>query len=104
MAGIAMADAVSRREGGVGARFGSLTWRMVVSLVLTIIGSNAAVGAFLWFALDSRLNDVNDRLDDTIIGLDGAIVRLGEVIVRLDDLNARMSRIESEIGLPAPDR
>ena len=97
MTDVTMAGEGPRREGVGGARFGTLTWRMVVSLVLTIVISNVAVGAFLWFALDSRLNDVNDRLDDTIIGLDG-------VIVRLDDLNTRVSRIEGKIGLPAPER
>ena len=109
MTDIVMAGEGSRREGGSGARFGRLGFAlMVVSVVLTIVGSNVAVGAFLWFALDSRLNDVNTRINDLnnrVNEMDRHInSRLDKVNERLDDLNTRVSRIEGKIGLPAPER
>ena len=116
MTDITMADADARPQGGAGARFGRLGFAlMVVSVVLTIIGSNVAVGAFLWFALDSRLNDmnthlnnrlndVNERINDVNDRLDNVNKRLDDVNERLDDLNTRVSRIEGKIGLPAPER
>ena len=102
MTDVTMAGEGSRREGGAGTRFGSVGFAlMVVSVVLTIIGSNVAVGAFLWFALDSRLNDVNNRINEMNTHINN---RLDNVNERLDDLNTRVSRIEGKIGLPAPER
>ena len=116
MTDVTMAGEGSRPQGGAGARFGTFSFAlMVVSVVLTIVGSNVAVGAFLWFALDSRLDDMDThidnrlneviiRLDDVIIRLDKTNERLDEVNERLDDLNTRVSWIEGKIGLPAPER
>ena len=109
MTDVTMAGAGSRPQGGAGARFGTFGFAlMVVSVVLTIVGSNVAVGAFLWFALDSRLNDVNNRINDLnnrVNQMDTHInSRLDKVNERLDDLNTRVSRIEGKIDLPAPER
>ena len=102
MTDVAMGGDGSRREGGSGARFGGLGFAlMVVSVVLTIIGSNVAVGAFLWFALDSRIDDLNNRVNEMNTHIN---TRLDDVNKRLDDLNTRVSRIEGKIGLPAPER
>ena len=105
MTDVAVAGESPRPQGGSGARFGSPGFAlMAVSVVLAIVGSNVAVGAFLWSALDSRLNDVNERINDVNDRLDNVNRRLDNVNERLDDLNTRVSRIEGKLGLPAPER
>ena len=52
------------RSGGVArdrAGAGTFSW---LGLVLTVIGTNVALGAFLWLATDARFTSIESRLSN----------------------------------------
>ena len=87
-----MADTGPDRRAGVGTNgFGIV----IATIVLTVVGTNAAVGAFLWLALDARMTS-----------LDAGMGELGADIRELRDearaTNTRLSRIEGALGITGP--
>ena len=61
MTDIPMADTGPDRRAGVRANgFGFVI--AVATVVLTVAGTNVAVGAFLWLALDVRMDRIDARM------------------------------------------
>lgn len=83
MADVSAVDAgrESRRGAGAGA------------FLLTVIGSNVALGAFLWLVMDARFNSMETRF--------------ASIESRLTSIESRLSNIENVLisgaGAPAPD-
>ena len=85
MADIPVAGAGPDRRGGVGA-----TALVIATIVLTVVGTNVAVGAFLWLAFDARM----------------ANIEAGQRYLQngLSELSTRVGRIEGHLGVvAAPD-
>ena len=110
MTDIPMADTgPDRRAGGRANGFGIV----IVTIVLTVVGTNVAVGAFLWLALDARMNQFEarmDRLDARMTSLETGMSQLRtELKADIRELrdearatNTRLSRMEGVLGITGP--
>ncbi len=101
MADISMADTGPDRRAGVKANgFGFVI--AIATVVLTVVGTNVAVGAFLWLALDARM----DRIDARMTSLETGMAELKTDIRELRDearaTNTRLSRMEGALGITGP--
>ena len=101
MADIPMADTVQYRgAGGRANGFGFVI--AIATVVLTVVGTNVAVGVFLWLALDARM----DQLDARMTSLESGMAELKTDIRELRDearaTNTRLSRIEGVLGITGP--
>lgn len=97
MVDVSTVDADPRRNGAAGARFGSFGFGLAIAtVVLTVVATNVAVGAFLRFAIDARLTnieaDVREFRSETN-------ARFAGMDARLLELNTRVARIEGKLGL-----
>ena len=93
MVDVSMADAEPRRDGGAGSRFGGFGFGLAVAtVVLTVVATNVAVGAFLWLAIDARLTNLEADMREF----------RAETNARLIELNTRVARIEGKLGLAPP--
>lgn len=65
MADVSAVDAgrESRSDGAVRDRAGAGTFSWL-GLVLTVVGTNVALGAFLWLATDARFVSIESRLSN----------------------------------------
>ena len=98
-----MADTGPDRRAGVGTNgFGIV----IVTIVLTVVGTNVAVGAFLWLALDARMNQFEARMTSLETGMSQLRTELKADIRELRDetraLNVRLSRMEGALGIVGP--
>lgn len=103
MADIPMADTGPYRgAGGRANGFGIV----IVTIVLTVVGTNVAVGAFLWLALDARMNQFEARMTSLETGMSQLRTELKTDIRELRDetraLNVRLSRMEGALGIVGP--
>ena len=103
MADIPMADTGPDRRAGVRTNgFGIV----IVTIVLTVVGTNVAVGAFLWLALDARMNQFEARMTSLETGMSQLRTELKTDIRELRDetraLNVRLSRMEGALGIVGP--
>ena len=103
MTDIPMADTgPDRRAGGRANGFGIV----IVTIVLTVVGTNVAVGAFLWLALDARMNQFEARMTSLETGMSQLRTELKADIRELRDetraLNVRLSRMEGALGIVGP--
>lgn len=90
MADIPTADTGPNRRAGIGAS----ALGIIVTIVLTVVGTNVAVGAFLWLALDARMASIETRMANIEAGQRD--LQLG-----LRELGARAGRIEGHLGIGA---
>ena len=94
MTDIPMADTGPYRGAGVRANgFGIV----IVTIVLTVVGTNVAVGAFLWLALDARLNQFEARVDRLDARMDRLETRMASLESRMASLESRMARLRAEL-------
>lgn len=90
MVDVSTVDADPRRDGAAGQRFGGLGFGLAVATVaLTVVATNVAVGAFLRFAIDARLTNIEADMREF----------RSETNARLIELNTRVARIEGKLGL-----
>lgn len=90
MVDVSTVDADPRRDGAAGQRFGGLGFGLAVATVaLTVVATNVAVGAFLRFAIDARLTNIEANMREF----------RSETNARLIELNTRVARIEGKLGL-----
>ncbi len=92
MTDIPMADTGPYRgAGGRANGFGIV----IVTIVLTVVGTNVAVGAFLWLALDARMASLE-------IGMAELKTDIRELRDEARATNTRLSRIEGVLGIVGP--
>ena len=98
MTDIPMADTGPDRRAGVGTNgfgFGIA----IVTIVLTVVGTNVAVGAFLWLALDARMTNLEAGMSQLRTELKADIRELRD---EARATNTRLSRIEGALGITGP--
>ena len=96
MTDIPMADTgPDRRAGGRANGFGIV----IVTIVLTVVGTNVAVGAFLWLALDARMTNLEAGMSQLRTELKADIRELRD---EARATNTRLSRIEGVLGITGP--
>ena len=91
MADVSAVDAGRESRSGGGAardRAGAGTF------LLTVVGTNIALGAFLWFAMDARFSSMESRFES----------RFASIESRLASVESRLSNIENVLmsGAGAP--
>ena len=94
MTDIPMADTGPDRRAGVGTNgfgFGIV----IATIVLTVVGTNVAVGAFLWLALDARMTSLE-------AGMGELKADIRELRDEARATNTRLSRIEGVLGITGP--
>lgn len=64
------------------------------AFLLTVIGSNIALGAFLWLVMDARLSSMESRFESRFANIES---RLTGIESRLTSIELRLSNIE---GVP----
>ena len=89
MADIPMAGAGPDRRGGGGA-----TALVIATIVLAVAGTNIAVGAFLWLAVDARMANFEARMANIEAGQ-------RDLQIGLRELSTRVGRIEGHLGVVA---
>ena len=90
MVDVSAVDADPRRDGAAGARVGGFCFGLAIAtVVLTVVATNAVVGAFLWLAIDARLTNIEADMREF----------RSETNARLIELNTRVARIEGKLGL-----
>lgn len=93
MVDVSTVDADPRRDGAAGQRFGGLGFGLAVATVaLTVVATNVAVGAFLRFAIDARLTNIEADVREIRVGMN-------DINARLVELSTRVARIERKLGL-----
>ncbi len=93
-----MADTGPDRRAGVGTNgfgFGIV----IATIVLTVVGTNVAVGAFLWLALDARMTNLEAGMSQLRTELKADIRELRD---EARATNTRLSRIEGALGITGP--
>ena len=95
MADVSAVDAgrESRSDGAVRDRAGAGTFSWL-GLILTVVGTNVALGAFLWLVTDARFNSMEQRFT----GMESHFES------RFTSIESRLSNIESVLmsGAGAP--
>ena len=96
MVDVSMADAEPRRDGGAGPRFGGFGFGLAVAtVVLTVVATNVAVGAFLWLAIDARLTNIEADVREIRVGMN-------DINARLTELSTRVARLEGKLSVTPP--
>ena len=103
MTDVSTADtAPYRGAGGRANGFGIV----IVTIVLTVVGTNVTVGAFLWLALNARMNQFEARMTSLETGMSQLGTELKADIRELRDearaLNVRLGRMEGALGIVGP--
>ena len=96
MADIPMAGAGPDRRGGVGA-----TALVIATIVLAVAGTNIAVGAFLWLALDARMANFEARTAQIDARMANIEAGQRDLQLGLRELSTRVGRIEGHLGVVA---
>ena len=96
MVDVATVDADPRRDGAAGSRVGGFGFGVAIAtVVLTVVATNAVVGAFLWLALDARLTNLEADVREIRVGMNG-------IDARLVELSTRVGRLEGKLSVPPP--
>ena len=82
-----------RRAGAKANGFGFGV--IIATIVLTVVGTNVAVGAFLWLALDARMTSLE-------AGMGELRADIRELRDEARATNTRLSRIEGALGITGP--
>lgn len=88
-----MAD-VSAVDAGRGSRSGGAARDRAGAgaFLLTVVGTNIALGAFLWFAMDARFSSMESRFESLFASIES---RLTGIESRLIHIDSRLAGIES---------
>lgn len=96
MVDVSTVDADPRRDGAAGSRFGSFGFGLAIAtVVLTVVATNVAVGAFLWLALDARLTNLEADVREIRVGMN-------DINARLVELSTRVARLEGKLSVTPP--
>ena len=88
MADVSAVDAGRESRSGGAARY-----RVGAgAFLLTVVGSNIALGAFLWFAMDARFSSMESRFESRFANIEA---RLTSIELRLTSIESRLTGIES---------
>ena len=70
------------------------------AFLLTVVGSNIALGAFLWFAMDARFSSMESRFESLFASIES---RLMGIESRLTIFESRLIHIDSRLaGIETP--
>ena len=95
MADISAVDGGRESRSGGAARdragAGTFSW---LGLILTVVGTNVALGTFLWLVTDARFNSMESRFESRFVSIESRFV----------SIESRLSNIESVLmsGAGAP--
>ena len=83
-------DAAARDRMGAGA------------FLLTVVGTNIALGAFLWFAMDARFSSMESRFEPLFASIESRLTRIESRLIHIDSRLAGIENIPmSGAGTPA---
>ena len=82
MADVSAVDAgrESRSDGAVRDRAGAGTFSWL-GLILTVVGTNVALGTFLWLVTDARFNSMESRFESRFTSIESRLSNIESVLM-----------------------